>query len=292
MISGQADTLYPYHVEGSEYSMQLMRLAERHQRTLAALSEISERSREILHEPDYSTRKLDLNRRYDSITAEFKNHSRNFIYNNSASPALLVALYNVYGPGLPVFDLPEDLDVYRFVDSSLNAQFPQNEAVKSLHTMVVATEAQLRNLKETDPSLKIGMKAPDFVALDASEAPVALKDYRGNPLLLQFWASWSQPSMEQNRYLEMAYDRFSEQGLNILQVSLDSDPDAWRMVADPNHSDWVHLCDFGRWESPIVRLYRLERIPANFLIDENGTIIRKDIFDQALIETLENYLNK
>ena len=291
-VTGQPDTLYPYQVKGSEYSMQLMQLSERHQRILTSLNDIAEESAKTLGATGYAERKIELNRQYDSITLAFKEHSREFIYKNPESPALLVALYNVFGHGLPVFDLPDDLEVYRFVDSSLNVNYPENEAVRSLRTMVVATEAQLRNLDQEDPSIKVGMKAPDFVSWDHGGVPVALKDFRGNPVILQFWASWSKPSVEENSYLEAAFKRHRDQGLQILQVSLDEVPEAWKEAANLDYPGWVNVCEFKRWESQVVGLYSLERIPANFLIDETGTVVRKDIFGEELLESLENYLNK
>jgi len=288
-VRGDSETVYPYTIGGSKASELVNELAESHHRILEELREISEESERILGDPLYVEKKQSLNIRFDSITSAFQHYSRDFILNHPESPAILIALYNQYGPGLPVFNPLTDLEIYQFADSVLYLNYPENEAVQSLHSQLSAALQQLRN-QENSRHLQKGDQAPDFVMKSIENKTVSLSEFRGKYVLLHFWASWSKPSMEENPFLHASHEKFSDKELMIVQVSIDSDEKAWKDAVREGYSNWIHISDLRRWESVIANLYRVERIPANFLIDPRGRIVEIDIFGEDLIEKLEDYL--
>jgi peroxiredoxin len=289
-ITGNTENLYPYRISGSEDSELVRSLAEAHRATLDQLRTIGERTAKLTGNEDFVLKKQALNREFDSITAAFTNYSRDFILNHPGSPAILIALYNQFGPELPVFDPVEDFDIYQFVDSSLYQKFPENEAVRALHSELSAALQQIRN-RQPEKKLEVGEKAPDFVMTGADNAMVTLSEFRGNHVLLHFWASWSKPSMEQNSSLLQCHEQYMNKKFIILQVSVDHDRQQWISAIDTSRTKWYHVSDLQRWESPVIDLYRVDRIPANFLIDPGGTIIEKDIFDGDLLSALNKYIN-
>jgi len=289
-ISGNPSSLYPYSVEGSDASELVRQLAESHNEVLEALRNISSSSEAILGDEDYVDKKQKLNERFDSITAAFHAYSKDFILRHPESPAILIALYNQYGPGLPVFHPLTDLEIYQFADSSLYSNFPANEAVKSLHSQLSAALQQLRNQNPAE-QIKPGDRAPDFVLESSDGKQTALSDLRGKYVLIQFWASWSKPSMDENRFLMECYKRFGNSNFAILEVSIDSDRKEWEQAIGESLPGWYHLSDLRRWDSPVVDLYRVERIPSNFLVDPAGKIVEKDKFGEDLITCIEKYIN-
>ncbi|MCA1746317.1 MAG: DUF4369 domain-containing protein, partial [Bacteroidales bacterium] len=118
MITGSANSIYPYKVGGSEASDQLRQLAEAHKESMDRLHDLSEKSEMIPRDANFSKRKLEHNEAFDSVTTVFKQYSREFIMKHPGSPSILIALYNQFGPALPVFDPMTDMDVYTFVDSA------------------------------------------------------------------------------------------------------------------------------------------------------------------------------
>ena len=288
-IEGIADTLYPYSVKGSAASELLRQLAVAHKQTLDQLEEISEHSRNLAPGEDYAFKKQELNQRFDSITNAFHRYSEHFIRDHPNSPAILVALYNQYGPGLPVFHPLTDLDIYLFADSVLFENFPDKEAVKSLHSELSAAMQQLRNQQENE-QLQPGDKAPDFVIPGLNGEPVSLSDFRGRYVLLNFWASWSKPSVDENRFLAECLRKFGDRNFTILSVSIDDDREEWKNAVHEEMDDWYHVSELQRWESVVANLFRIERIPANFLIDPKGTIIEKDNFGENLVQTIQKYV--
>lgn len=289
MITGSANRIYPYQVEGSEASDLLRELAEVHKETLDRLHDLSEKSEMITGDENFSKRKLEINDAFDSVTTAFNQYSREFIMKHPGSPSILIALYNQFGPALPVFDPLTDLDVYTFVDSALYSRFPDNEAVKSLHSHLSAALQQLKN-QQPGARLASGDKAPDFAMQTSDNQVLALSELKGNYILLQVWASWSKPSAEENKYLDACYREFEDENFVILQASIDNDRDKWTAAIGARHDGWYHVSDLMRWESAIVNLYRIERIPANFLINPEGIIVETDIFGDELVQTVKKYL--
>lgn len=289
-INGNPSSLYPYTVEGSDASELVRQLAESHNEVLEELRNISSVSEAILGDEDYVEKKQKLNERFDSITAAFHTYSREFIVKHPESPAILIALYNQYGPGLPVFHPLTDLEIYQFTDSSLYSNYPDNEAVKSLHSQLSAALQQLRN-QNTMEQIKTGDRAPDFVLETFGGEQIALSDLKGKYVLIQFWASWSKPSVDENRFLMDCHRQFANSNFAILQVSIDSDRKEWEQAIGETIPGWYQVSDLRRWDSPVVELYRIERIPSNFLVDPNGKIIEKDKFGEELIKCIEKYIN-
>ena len=63
--------------------------------------------------------------------------------------------------------------------------------------------------------------APDFVAHDPDGIPMALRDYRGRPVIINFWATWCAPCRQEMRDLQTVYDAHKAAGLVVLAVSQD-----------------------------------------------------------------------
>lgn len=284
-ISGTYGKGYPYRVKGSRGSELLGELAFEHKKTLDALGEISGKNRELAGSPDYADIKLDLDRQFDSITTAFNDYSLRFIHQHPGSLSILVALYNMYGQGLPVFDPGQHMDVYRFVDSALMSKYSGFEAVDLLHAQIMEADRQLAQEK-TGQKLWKGQIAPDFVSSQPDGEEMALSDLRGNYVLLSFWAGWSKLSRDEHPYLKKAHETYRGKPFKILQVSLDNKKEVWLQAIEEDELTWDHVSDLQRWESPVVDLYHLEKIPANVLIDPGGRIIATDLFGDRLIEHL------
>ncbi len=288
-ISGSTESLHPYSITGSPNSRLVQQLSLKHKNTLDALQEISIESNEIQGQANYSKLKQNLNRRFDSISNNFHNYSDDFIKQHSSSPAILIALYNQYGPRLPVFELPADLDVYQFIDSSLHERYPENEAVKSLHSNLAAALQQMEH-QEKKTGLTIGMEAPDFVMNTNKGELLSLTDLSGKYVLIQFWASWSKLSMDENIFLKSCFEKYKNSNFTILQVSIDNDRQSWLETIEEQELNWFHVSDLNRWETAVVDMFDVDRIPANFLVNPKGMIVEKDIFGEKIESTIGKYV--
>lgn len=166
----------------------------------------------------------------------------------------------------------------------------------SLDPAIRNSENGRRYAKELEVIRKtsLGVIAPDFRQLDTAGVEKALSDFRGQYVLLDFWASWCGPCRAENPHIVAAYNEFKDKGFTVLGVSLDNEDgrEAWlKAILDDGLQQWPHLSDLKGWENDASQLYGVKGIPANFLIDPEGKIVAKNLRGKALAEKLEELLH-
>jgi thiol-disulfide isomerase/thioredoxin len=95
--------------------------------------------------------------------------------------------------------------------------------------------------------------------------------------MLDFWASWCGPCRQENPNVVKQYAKFQDKGFNILGISLDVEKKDWQQAINADKLSWAHVSDLQRFEGPTERLYRIEAIPSNFIIDPQGNIVAKNV---------------
>jgi len=123
----------------------------------------------------------------------------------------------------------------------------------------------------------VGTKALDFTQQDTSGKNISLAQFRGKYVLLDFWASWCRPCRMENPNVVAAYDEFKNKNFTIVSVSLDQDKSNWLSAIKTDHLTWTHVSDLQFWSNEVAKLYHVESIPQNYLIDPTGTIIAKNL---------------
>ncbi len=142
--------------------------------------------------------------------------------------------------------------------------------------------------------LVIGYQAPAILlpSLQTPDKVIALKDFEGQYVLIDFWASWCAPCRKENPYLVQAFEQFSNKNFTIFSISLDHKRAAWKRAIETDKLTWKnHASDLKGWDNQAALDYGIESIPANLLIDPQGKIIAKNIRGEELIKTLDKILN-
>lgn len=132
--------------------------------------------------------------------------------------------------------------------------------------------------------VEVGTPAPDFAAQNLKGEPVRLQDLRGEVVLLNIWATWCPPCKEEMPSMQRLHERLGDDGLKIVAVSIDAAPggldSAGRPGGDVEEFAREMGLTFGIWLDPsadIERIYRTTGVPESFVIDRDGTIVKKVI---------------
>lgn len=133
----------------------------------------------------------------------------------------------------------------------------------------------------------VGQPAPEFAFKDISGKSANLSDYRGKYVLLEFWASWCVPCRAENPDLLKAYKKYQDKGFVVIGVSLDDKKDKWEKAIQEDQLPWIHTSDLNAFNNKVARLYGVQPIPDNFLIDPQGKIIARQLRGKEVEERLD-----
>jgi cytochrome c biogenesis protein CcmG/thiol:disulfide interchange protein DsbE len=120
---------------------------------------------------------------------------------------------------------------------------------------------------------RIGSNAPEFTVQDAQNR-ITLSQYRGQVVVLNFWATWCAPCIEELPSLVEMQQRMKAKGVIVLAISVDVDENAYRrFVRDHN----VNLLTVRDPDQKSPALYGTHLFPETYVLDRNGVMRRKFI---------------
>lgn len=142
--------------------------------------------------------------------------------------------------------------------------------------------------------LMTGDRMPDFRLPMSAGDTLPLHSLLGSRLtIVDLWASWCAPCRRENReVLVPLQKRYGAKGLQIMAYSLDSSPQAWKTAIAKDAADWPHASHLGGDVSPFLDALRVTSIPANFILDAQGTVLAKNLHGQALETFVTKYLER
>ncbi len=138
---------------------------------------------------------------------------------------------------------------------------------------------------------KIGEQFADFESEDQNGKLKKLSELKGKAILLEFWASWCGPCRQENPNLLKTYEKFNPKGFEIFAVSLDEDKERWLKAIVQDSLNWEHVSDLKGQQNEASLIYGINGIPDNFLIDQNGIIVGRNLRGEKLNKKLSELLN-
>ena len=186
-------------------------------------------------------------------------------------------LYIAYHSGTEWHKLP-----YKRVDTNIHLVTTQ-----IYHFTVFAILAPKELAPSSTPTppqgTQVGDLAPDFQLLTLDQEPVSLGDLRGTPVVLNFWATYCSPCVQEMPMLEEAYQEYSDQGLILLAINIEGSKSKVNEFLLSQNLSLPVLLDTG----VVAERYGILYIPTTFFIDKDGIIQEKKIgafFSEAELE--------
>jgi peroxiredoxin len=124
------------------------------------------------------------------------------------------------------------------------------------------------------PAVAVGDAAPAFRLTAETGQPVDLNDFRGRFLVLNFWATWCPPCVEEMPSLNQFHKQFAGRGVIVLGVSVDRDREAYQRFLERAGVEFLTVRDPER---KVSRLYGTFKYPETYFIDPQGKVVQKII---------------
>lgn len=269
-----------YSVEGSENSKAIKAITLAQLDANQAISRLrKEYEDKMISDTTYRMKVL-------AAADAYKEVARKYIYSAPMSTAAYFALFQQID-GLLFFDLYDRKDVkaYGAVATSYNHTYPESPRSKHLYNLTLQSMKVLRAQRPVDYS---NMETKEISFLD-----IELPDVRGEVVklstvapgkvvLINFTAYQTEWSPALNMALGELYTKYHDQGLEIYQVSLDSDFHFWRNGA--SNLPWVTVHDPQSVYSQVAGLYNVKQLPALFILDRKGNLVKR-VEDVKKLET-------
>ncbi len=137
----------------------------------------------------------------------------------------------------------------------------------------------------------VGGKVAEIKMPDKTGEIIQLSSIKAKYILIDFWGSWCSPCRRESGELAALYQKFKPSGFEIYGVGLESEKEAWLKAIEQDKRIWTNVSTFEEFETPATFDYGITSLPANFLIDESGKIIAKNLHGKELKEKVEKLLS-
>ena len=108
--------------------------------------------------------------------------------------------------------------------------------------------------------------------------------------LLDFWASWCGPCRKAMPEIKKIYEKYSNKGLGVVSLSLDTDGEAWKKAVAELGMTWTQLCNPDGGSNQVGQAYGIEFIPTVLIIDKSGKIVSRGLSSEALAAKIEELM--
>lgn len=171
-------------------------------------------------------------------------------------------------------DFPHRPEPYELL-SVVAANSPSATALKHAQT-IIASEAASADVKATARSILIRQanlnRTIKLQFTDVAGREVDLEKLRGKVVLINFWATWGGPSVQELPAILETYSRFHSRGFEVIGISLDTEQEALTKVVAHHNLPWPQYYDGKGWSNEIAQQFSVTSVPTMWLVDKQGIV--------------------
>ena len=260
-----------YSVEGSENCKAIKNITLAQLDANQAIHRLRKESESgLLADSVYSRQVLEAAEAYKDV-------ARKYIYSAPMSAAAYFALFQQID-GLLFFDLYDknDSKAYGAVATSFDHYYPERPRAKHLYNLALQSIKVIRSQRPMD-LYKLEKKEVSFLDIELpdvhGENTKLSSVATGKVVLINFTAYMSEWSPALNMEFGDLYTRYHDKGLEIYQISLDSDLHFWKNAA--SNLPWACVRDPQSVYSQTAALYNVKQLPAIFILDRKGNLVKR-----------------
>lgn len=280
-----------YSVHGSAESENLRILVEELNNTRSKLDSLQEVAATI---GDIESPHMNLVR--DAFVQTMINQKRfniRYLVRNMNSLSSVYALYQKYDENNLIMDKQSDLQYFKVIADSLEQSHPNSSLTKSLRADITHRESEFKKAEQLNTLLEMAGESTGFLDLsipDREGKEITLSDYKGKVVMVIFWASGDQASINSLLQLKSTYNIYHKKGFEIYAISLDTDKFRWMNSIDFNELNWINVSELSYPDSKANQIYNIGSLPTSFLINKEGEIVAKNLSGKNLETWLDNLL--
>jgi len=280
-----------YTVDGSAESENIRLLVEHLNKTRAELDSLLNLAESI---KDPENPEMDIIRTaYAQSIIRQKRYTISYLVQNMTSLSSVYALYQKFDDENPVLGNETDLQYFIVVADSLETVHPNSSLTKSLRADIETKQVLYRESLHLDSLLNMAgdeLGLLDLTIPDRDGNDIILSSLKGKVILVVFWASGNEASIQSLLQLQSTYGRYGDDGFEIYAISLDNNKIQWMNALDFNEFSWINVSELSYPDSRATVLYNVTGLPSTFLINREGDIVAKNLYGKTLETWLDNLL--
>lgn len=183
--------------------------------------------------------------------------------------------------GMLYLQVKEDPEKASETISEIPKKYPDTQLAQAADRILASINAQKEAMAK-QAALKEGAEFPNFEVTDLDGKPLSIAAAKGKVVLVDFWATWCGPCVNELPNVIAAYNKYHDKGFEIIGISLDQDKAALTDFIKKHEMPWPQFFDGKGWQNELAEEYGINSIPATFLLDKDGKIIGKGLRGPAL----------
>ncbi len=277
-----------YIVEGSPGSLLVQELNNKLARTKHQLDSIRSRIDAFRIHEDYRIQKTKWDQELTEIKQAQVRYSTEFVQKHPFSLSSVLALYQKFDDSNYVV---QDLQSLKVAATALNTMFPNSDHVKALYANTQRLMTQEKNDKLKQFIAENGANSPDISLPNTNGREFALSSITAKVVLIQFWSALDRDSRYQNQALVELYNKYKSKGLEIYQVSVDDNREAWLTAIKQDGLSWINVGDM-KGSNQALNAYNIQVIPSNYILDRKRKIVGRNLLGPALDQAVAKMLKQ